>query len=747
IGTDAYTGGVIEFNKATEMSFAALPRYAGTSLAFTMKKGNSEVASTLDISLLDDVNALGETAALDLTISGPNTVAISTLDGKGGSITLSNVANATVTDYDGTIVVGANVITFSSNNVVSTAGSTWADSESITMTGVLDPNNTTGTGADKSGDALTFSALADLETLVLSGNWASVDVDGNGNLVTLTIDATVNNGIIDIDGNSDLTDLTLTGSSASGVKVNANNSLIGAVVDTTIIKTLATSPAATLDGSIIVTSNTDLETLTVAGSNVTVLTITGNVDLETITGTDLLTIGATVANNVVTISGNKFSAAVANDKTNATACTTCGALQANDLGAFTTTSGMNTLKVYLGLVAANTASTASVYFDTVESTTDAQGNEDVGETTAVGDVTVILKKTAAVAAVVTGATTGIKGQIAALINISALNSLSVSIDGVEVLHNGTAYGQVTMTGNSALDLVAIKSTLATTRATTLGTTLDVTARGNSAAPAIDFLATITSTSAGNGEYYNNSEVAALGNTANISAFLTSYDNVTMSIGGLSVTSSITVASATGSVATNMIANALDAAWDLKYGAAGTSSELSTWANTTSVSGGGLTIASKASTRGSRGWNDLVSISLVKGTAAQVSIATAGVVTQTSKIILDWVIGTVRDTSDNNAIAPDLIVTLTEVTNKVASAGQATISIDSAQLAAPNNGGIILASTSFPNANSGAGTATSTAALTYPLEARLDVINEEAGDEGIITTAAILAVAETRVHWL
>tara|TARA_B110000238_G_scaffold79189_1_gene87209 strand:- start:286 stop:1197 length:912 start_codon:yes stop_codon:yes gene_type:complete len=303
-----------------------------------------------------------------------------------------------------------------------------------------------------------------------------------------------------------------------------------------------------------------------------------------------------------------------------------------------------------------------------------------------------------------------------------------------------------MTGNSALDLVAIKTALATTRATTLGTTLEVVAKGNSAAPAVDFLATVTSTSAGNGENYNNSEVAALGTTANISAFLTSYDNVTLSIGGLSVTSSITTASATGADATNRIANALDAAWNAKYGAAGTSSELSTWANTSSVAGGGFTIAAKASTRGSRGWNDLVSISWAKATAAQVSYATAGVVTQTSDLVLDWVIGTVRDTSDNNATSTDLVVTLTEVTNKVG-AGQATVYINSSHLADPDNGGIILASTSLSNTNSGAGTATSTAALTYPLEARLDVINEEAGDEGIITTAAVAAVAKTRVHWL
>ena len=71
----------------------------------------------------------------------------------------------------------------------------------------------------------------------------------------------------------------------SGITVNANNSLVNLTVDATYIKTLATG--ATVDGSIAVTNNTDLESLTLSGSSVSVLTVTGNVDLETINGTGL----------------------------------------------------------------------------------------------------------------------------------------------------------------------------------------------------------------------------------------------------------------------------------------------------------------------------------------------------------------------------------------------------------------------------------------------------------------------------
>jgi len=400
MGTDSRTNGVIEFTKATEMSFAALPRY-GASLSFTTKKGKADAVSTLDISALRDVDAAGEISALALSITGPNSVDISSLDGKGGSVTLENVLTATVSDYDGAITINGGVETFTSNNVVSLAG-TMTDLVTLDIKGVIDPNTST----DKSGPAINLDGKADLVTVHLDGNLASVDLKNNGNLETILLRPTlvVNNGDVDISTNSDLETITMTGASMSGVIVNANNSLIDLTVDATYIKTLATG--ATVDGSIAVTSNTDLETLTLKGTSVSVLTVTGNVDLETITGTELTTLGATATKNNVTISGNKLVASIAQDKTNATGCTTCANLEANDLGGFTTTSGMNTLKTYLALVAANTSATASVYFDTVESSTNATGVETTGETTGQNDTTVVLALTAEVA-------TAAKGEIAA----------------------------------------------------------------------------------------------------------------------------------------------------------------------------------------------------------------------------------------------------------------------------------------------------------------------------------------------
>ena len=414
MGTDSNNNNVIEFTKATEMSFAALPRYAPNAIFFRTKKGKADAPTTLDISALRDVDSAGEIAGLDLQIQGPNSVTISTLDGKSGTISVTDVLSLTITDYDGGITVGDGVESFTSNNVVSIAGS-MKDIVTLDIKGAIDPNTST----DKSGPALDLNSLADLTTATLDGNFASVDVQSCNNIETLTFKSTtdVNNGDIDIDGNSDLENLTLTGAKTSGVIINNNNSLVSVTVDAVYQKTLATD--APLDGSIAVTANTDLETLTLVGENVSVLTVTGNVDLETINGTGLTSLGATAKSNNVTISGNKFSASIAQDKTNAAGCTSCGNLQANDLGSFTTTSGMATMSTYLKLVAANTSATASVYFDTVESTTNATGVETTGETTGQNDTTVILALTAEVA---TAAKSDIAARRAFILDVSVVTT-------------------------------------------------------------------------------------------------------------------------------------------------------------------------------------------------------------------------------------------------------------------------------------------------------------------------------------
>ena len=710
MGTDGNATNDITFTKATEMSFASLPRYAPGTITFVTKKGKAEAGkeATLDISALRDVDSAGEIAALNLTIKGPNTVTVSSIDGKGGSLTLENVLNATVNDYDGAITIAGGVETFTSNNVVSLAGA-MTDIVTVDIVGVLDPNDT----KDKSGPALDFDGKSDLVTLTLDGNFASVDVQNNGNIETLTLKPTtvINNGDLDIDTNSDLETITVTGASMSGIIVNANNSLVNLTVDATYIKTLATG--STVDGSIAVTSNTDLETLTLSGSSVSVLTVTGNVDLETINGTGLASLGATAASNNVTISGNKFVASVAQDKTNATSCTNCANLQANDLGGFTTTSGMASMKTYLALVAANTAATASVYFDTVESTTNATGVETTGETTGQNDTTVILALTAEVA---TPAQGEIAGKRAFIIDVDAATSLGMeNAAGADLFSDGTtasAAGSVTVNTNLDLLIADIKSAANVARFNAYDLTLDA-ARGGDSSQTVSLVIHVTgvSTATQIGQRWT----TGAQRTAAVSA--TNYgfgadDYLTFSVGSNSVT-------ATGADLATMKTN-LMAAWAAKYGLTGTASA-SAIATLTTVS----TSKIKATMldRGTAGYNQDVNFT-----------ATAGTTTATNGLNIGWVIGATVLESDDATVDENVVLTILS-----------------------NDGGTILDRTSGVVTFSAGGTGfvelttsaksnetNPNAGIQLPAGESADAVNAENGTLKIVTTAA---QSKTRVHWL
>ena len=710
MGTDSATNNVIEFTKAEEMSFAALPRYAPGTLTLKTKKGKSEEGKTasLDISALRDVNANDEITALNLSINGPNSVSISGIDGKGGSLTLENVLTATVTDYDGAITVNGGVENFTSNNVVSIAG-TMSDVINVDITGVIDPNTTT----DKSGPALDFNGLGDLVTVTLDGNFASVTVRNNGNVETVTLASStvVNNGILNLDTNSDLETVTITGASMSGVTVNNNNSLVNLTVDPTFIKTLAT--AATLDGSIIVTDNSDLETLTLSGSSVSVLTITGNVDLETIDGTGLTSLGATAASNNVTISGNKFVASIAQDKTNATDCTKCADLQANDLGGFTTSSGMATMKAYLALVAANSSATASVYFDTVESTTNASGVETTGETTGQNDTTVILALTAEVA-------TAAKGEIAArrafILDVSEGGTFGFTKGGIQLFSNGTSASvSDTPTINTNLDLMIadIKSAANIARFAAYDITLNAARGGNSTG----VVSLIYHASGGDTTVLGQRYTTEAALTAAVSATnhgLGTDETITMTVGGNSVKVSGTTTAA-------LIATALASQWTTVYGPSGTKSASAVASVVVGSTAGTLSVTMLDP--GTAGYGVDVNLSI-----------SAGTTTATNGKALDWMIGATRLESDDATTDTDVVIHLTS-----------------------NDAGTILNQVSGVTSNS---TATSLIELTtnkltnaadpgagtqQPSTTRsADAINAEDGTPKVVTTAA---QSKTRVHWL
>ena len=757
-GTDSTTGGSITFDKATEIHLTSLPYYAPATMSLKGKKGG-----VIDITALDDVNSVGDQTALSLTLNGPETVAISKLDGKGGSLTFENVENVTVTDYDGTITIKDGVENFTSNNVVAIGStSTWADIVTVDMTGVVDPNFIASTATPKDyGPDVKFDKLSDLETVTLGGTFALVAVTGNTNLITATVTADVTGSAgIDFDGNTDMETLTLTGSKAAKVLVDGNVALTALTVDTTIQASSAT--AATKDGTISVTGNTDLATLVISSKDVSSLTITDNTALVSIDGTGLTTLGAggttaVPANPSVSIQDNNLSATLATNKTNATGCDDCDTLEVNDLGSFTTTSKMETLAPYLKLVLANAKSTATVYFDTVESTVNAAGTETTAEVTGQVDGTAILVMSAAEAA--EGAKAIVTEKRAWLIDnsnrTSRLNTVKLTVDDVDLLYRASTadYGVVTLTGNNSVDIALLKASVSPTRASTLGVKFDVVAKGNSKAPVITFKSTVSSGT--NGENYTNLQAAAI-TAGTATTYLTTYDKVTLTVGTLSVVATITGgnASLTTGDAYTKIATAVALAWNTKYGNTSAASPTNSyWGTATSDSSGAITFAEKASSRGSGGFGDTFGISWnsAAATSAIVSAATGGVLTST---ILDWVIGSDDATTDNiaeaNLSSGNLIFILEEDTNLISGTNAVmTITLDDVTLLSSTS--IELSRSDYSQmaqdgtTPSASGFATSSATNIYPLEARLDVRRREGTVEA--TTAAVAAVKKTRVHWL
>jgi len=109
--------------------------------------------------------------------------------------------------------------------------------------------------------------------------------------------------------------------------------------------------------------------------------------------------------------------------------------------------------------------------------------------------------------------------------------------------------------------------------------------------------------------------------------------------------------------------------------------------------------------------------------------------------MDWKIGATDATTDNAAVGEALIISLEEVTEDAIDA-----TVDGASLtwggSAASTRVFELTTALIQNGSSAA--ATDTTSTIYPTDARGDVVTDEAGSEGTVTTEG---VSKTRVHWL
>ncbi|MDA7698884.1 hypothetical protein N8795_02075 [Flavobacteriaceae bacterium] len=347
IQDDNGTAGTVKFNKATEMHLTSLAYYPGANLNLQVKKGG-----VIDITALDDLNAAGTQvgSTYALTIDGPASAGNANIG--DGTLTFTNVATVSVSGFIGKTVVGLGVENLTIDGAVDLDISAASDLVTANITGALDTDATLTT-ADTAGPVIKF-ASTDLTTATVAGVVASINATEQSNLENLTITADTKGGAVTIHDNDDLVSVTVTGAKLGNVAIEDNGDLETVTLDHTT--TLGTSDKG---ATVSITGNTNMTSLTWSADDVDSLTITGNTQLATINFEGLKDVGTSVA-ATINIQSNALVASVAKDQKDAVATT--------DLGSYTSTSGMATLKLYLtdAMAADVVTKNITVYFDTIE---------------------------------------------------------------------------------------------------------------------------------------------------------------------------------------------------------------------------------------------------------------------------------------------------------------------------------------------------------------------------------------------
>ena len=693
----AGTAGVFSFSKATELHLTSLPRSPHTALTLGVDEGG-----VIAMPALTDTTIAGKAAKLNLTIDGPDNVTITSLSGDkaGSTVSLTNVVNATINGYDGTVTIGEDVQNFTADNLVDVT-ITGNDLVSFTATGALDGNATT---ADTAGPALTLSGHGDLETVTLDGTYTTVTISSNGNLTSVTLGGTVTGaGGVDIASNSDLTTVNMTSLTTDKVDIDGNSDLEALTVDFTTAK----GEATTQEGTIIVNNNESLESLTISTNNVDNLTITNNADLETIEASGLTLIGA-VGTPSVTITDNDLQATKSDDE--------------ND--AFTTTSGMDTLKTYLTAVAADADSNADVKFDMVDSVLNSSGVETATDAADQYVLTLTAK------VVSTAAEAQVLAKYAYLVAPGA-TTFGITIGGTVVttdVNSATSNNpedSQTLDTNATLAIAQIAAAATITRAASVDVNLAAYIGGS---PTVDVTFYSTVNTATNGENLTDAQAGARATAStNIPGATSTGTYATLTIGSLSVTATTFGSSVAGSN-TNQAgmawAAAIKSAWDSKYGGGGASATMSLVDTATTLAASN-TLRFVARAGSGRRAHDM---------AVAISLTTSGT-TDTA----DWKIGATDGSSDNKLQGGQIILVLEETVGGALASVQITGT--TAQLT----------TTLKTNAASGAGVNTSTTANIYPTEARGDGAEGTGGDaviaEGDVEEVSTPAVSNNRVAWL
>ena len=782
IQTDSGGTDNIVFTSATDVQLGALAVYpgAGSDYGLTI---TTKADATLDIGSLDDVKTDGTAAPVALALNGPKDVTISNMTAYAGSLSLTNVENATITGFKGPITVNGGVENITMTDVEDFAFSSATALKTVTLDvdKASDPALTATqkapsayggavTGYTAPTPGLSFASMSSLTSVTLTGFYDSLSFEALANLTTIDIDATT--GDLTINNNDNLTSVDLTGSEIGNVTFTNNDAISSVEFDHS---TDLNFHGATTDRKSVthtVTGNTEMTSFTNSGaSSVMTFALTGNTKLATIAMGGMAAFGTatTSSNPVVDVYNNALVASQASDTDDGlTQYSIDGTNDASDLGSYTTTSGMETLKTYLTAVNGNAKADANVHFDTVQlhniasdaaTSSETAGDQNSGNAVSYSsegnnDVTLVYSNTAStLTTTTTGDNAAVKAKIAYLLDVSSSSTLTIDVETIDILETNGTFGTFTLTGNNTLDVAELTSSLTTTRATNLGLTFTAAATGNPVLKNIQFLSSISSAEGANGENYTNTEAANLSNNigsagAAASSYLTTYDTFTMSFGGKSVTATLAANATTGAIAAANIASTLLNTWNSKWSIGQASTTLSAW--TTAALSTALVTAPtlKSSLSGGRFYGDASAITWTPATAAQASMATSGAVTITR---IAWTIGATEATTDNTATGTDIILALEEAVagnGKANRTNNVTLTVDGTVVGTVEN----LQSNSFglvTNLISVGSSAvhTDTSTTIYPTDARGDVVTGVAADAGTTSTSGTARTTYTRLHWL
>ena len=349
-----------------------------------------------------------------------------------------------------------------------------------------------GATADTDYPAVDLTNQTSLTDVILEGKLGAVTLSGNGNLTAVTFSAEAD--AVTINNNGDLEDLDLAGK-AHSIAVTNNGDLLDLDITTELKTDKGNTSAAKTTGSLTITGNQDLASITSSFDPINALTITNNDDLETLdfAGTD--SVGAATDKATVVIGGSAADAnsliasAVQNDYE-----ATAPVAPAVGSGSISNESGLNTLSGYL-TKAVLQATSVKVYLDQIETYTTqaAPGGTDTeinditwADTTNNGKLVVV----DIVPATYTGAITGVKGKIAVqlevtggtteikLVHTNPANSVNTTIIDTTAspLVNTTA---AALNSNPALAVDEIITTAAKAAATAVGVTLNAYVGGGS----------------------------------------------------------------------------------------------------------------------------------------------------------------------------------------------------------------------------------------------------------------------------